>query len=197
MVTDQNTLPVAASGGAGSAASSLIKSPMGGRGGEITDGVLAQQFVTFEIAGEEYAVDIMSVREIKAWTGTTRLPNAPEFMRGVMNLRGVIVPIFDLRARFGLGATDATPKHVVIIIALETRIVGILVDAVSDILDITLDEIQPVPKLDRMIDADFLSGLVSVDERMVAMLSVERLFDLEALELPDARALTDASSNET
>ena len=80
-----------------------------------------------------------------------------------------------------------------IIIALESRIVGILVDAVSDILDITLDEIQPVPKLDRMIDADFLSGLVSVDERMVAMLSVERLFDLEALELPDARALTDAS----
>lgn len=144
------------------------------------------QYVTFEIAEEEYAVDIMSVREIKAWTGTTRLPNAPDFMRGVMNLRGVIVPIFDLRARFGLGPTDATPKHVVIIIALESRIIGVLVDAVSDILDISADLVQPVPKIDRTIDADFLSGLVSVDDRMVAMLSVEKLFDLDALELTEA-----------
>lgn len=137
----------------------------------------ARQFVTFTIDDEEYGLDIMAVREIKAWAGATRLPNAPAHMRGVINLRGLIVPVFDLRARFGAAMTEATKLHVVIILAVGARIVGVLVDAVSDILDVSARAIQPVPRLDRTIDADFLSGLISVEERMVALLDADALFD--------------------
>ncbi len=145
---------------------------------ESSDG---RQYVTFEIAEEEYGVDIMAVREIRAWTGTTRLPNSADYMRGVINLRGIIVPIYDLRSRFGLGETKATKTHVIIIVAVGVRILGILVDAVSDILSVYEGDVQPVPRMDRTIDSDFLAGLVSVEERMVALLAVERLFDLEQL----------------
>ncbi|WP_206201968.1 chemotaxis protein CheW [Terasakiella sp. SH-1] len=120
------------------------------------------QYITFTIGEEEYGVDIMAVREIKAWTETTHLPNTPEFMRGVLNLRGLIVPIFDLRCRFGMGLTEATKMHVVVIVQVENRMVGILVDTVSDIISISKNEVQDVPKMDRNIDDEYLSGLVTV-----------------------------------
>jgi purine-binding chemotaxis protein CheW len=104
-----------------------------------------QQFLTFTIDEAEYGVDIMSVREVKGWSDTTRLPNRPEHIRGVLNLRGVIIPIFDLRARFSQGLTQATEKHVVVILAIGSRIAGVLVDAVSDILTVGVDEIKPAP----------------------------------------------------
>ena len=136
------------------------------------------QFVTFMVADEAYAVDIMQVREIKAWSEVTRLPNQPEHMRGVLNLRGVIVPIFDLRCRFGQGLTEATAIHVVVIVAVAERIVGILVDTVSDILTVSSDEVRPVPELESRGDRDFLEGLASAGERMVALLNLDELFDL-------------------
>ncbi|MTI08858.1 chemotaxis protein CheW [Curvivirga aplysinae] len=135
------------------------------------------QFVTFTIGSEEYGVDIMSVREIKGWSETTMLPNTPEYMRGVLNLRGLIVPIFDLRCRFGGGFTEVTNLHVVIIITVGERFVGILVDAVSDILTIEADEVRGVPKMERRVDNEFLSGLVTVEERMVALLDAAKLFN--------------------
>ncbi|MDV7338692.1 chemotaxis protein CheW [Terasakiella sp. A23] len=140
------------------------------------------QYITFTIGEEEYGVDIMAVREIKAWTETTHLPNTPEFMRGVLNLRGLIVPIFDLRCRFGRGLTEATKMHVVIIVKVEDRLVGILVDTVSDIISISKPQIQQVPKMDRNIDDEFLSGLVTVESRMVALLDVELLFKPQSIE---------------
>ena len=91
-----------------------------------------QQFITFTLGSEEYGIDIMVVREIKGWTETTMIPNAPTHVRGVINLRGVIVPIFDLRARFGMGLTATTTMHVVIIVATGTRTIGLLVDTVSE-----------------------------------------------------------------
>lgn len=139
------------------------------------------QFLSFTIAKEEYGVDILDVREIKGWIEPTRLPNAPAYVRGVTNLRGTMVPVFDLRARFGLGATEPTRLHVIIIVAVERRIVGMLVDAVSDILTVRQEQVQPAPETERAIDADFLKGLVSVDGRMVALLTLERLFDLPRL----------------
>ncbi len=138
---------------------------------------LAQQFLTFTVGNEEYGVDIMTVREIKGWTETTRLPNSQEFMRGVMNLRGLIIPIFDLRARFHMGITDATAKHVVIILAIGERNIGILVDTVSDILDASAEQIKTAPEGDTQIDSDYISGLISLEERMVVLLDVEHLFD--------------------
>lgn len=140
-----------------------------------------EQFITFTIGAEEYGVDIMSVREIKGWAATTALPNSPPYVRGVINLRGIIVPIFDLRARFGLGATETTKTHVVIIVAVQNRIIGILVDAVSDILTIPSGDIRSVPDMDRSIDDAFLDGLVAVGTRMVAIIALDRLFDLRGV----------------
>ena len=144
--------------------------------------VLAQQFLTFTVGGEEYGVDIMTVREIKGWTEITRLPNSQEFMRGVMNLRGLIIPIFDLRTRFRMGITEATAKHVVIILAIGERNVGILVDTVSDILDASAEQIKPAPAGDTQTNADYISGLISLEERMVVLLNVEHLFDAQHIE---------------
>lgn len=143
---------------------------------------VAQQFLTFTVEKEEYGVDIMTVREIKGWTETTRLPNAPEFMRGVMNLRGLIIPIFDLRTRFKRGLTEATPKHVVIILAVGERNIGILVDTVSDILDVNSDQIKPAPTADTQVDAAFIGGLISLEDRMVVLLNVDHLFDSKQIE---------------
>lgn len=143
---------------------------------------VAQQFLTFTVESEEYGVDIMTVREIKGWTETTRLPNAPEFMRGVMNLRGLIIPIFDLRTRFHRGLTEATAKHVVIILAIGERNIGILVDTVSDILDVSADQIKPAPTADTQVDAAFISGLISLEDRMVVLLNVNHLFDTQQIE---------------
>lgn len=138
---------------------------------------VTQQYLTFTVSGEEYGVDIMTVREIKGWTETTRLPNSQEFMRGVMNLRGLIIPIFDLRSRFNMGVTNATQKHVVIILAIGSRNIGILVDAVSDILDVNSENIKPAPATDAQSGADYIGGLISLQERMVVLLDVQHIFD--------------------
>lgn len=148
-----------------------------------TSSASASQFLTFTVAGEEYGVDIMTVREIKGWTETTRLPGAPEFMRGVMNLRGLIIPIFDLRTRFHLGKTEATAKHVVIILAACERNIGLLVDAVSDILTTTADQIKPAPTGRTEAQEECISGLISIESRMVVLLNVERLFEPHHLEI--------------
>lgn len=141
------------------------------------------QFLTFTIGDEVFGVDIMKVREIKGWQEVTRLPNSPEYLRGVMNLRGVILPIFDLRCRFGLGLTQAESKHVIIIIALAKRSIGILVDTVSDILTVGTEEVKPAPAMEgsNSIDEKYVGGLISVEERMVILLDMERLFESEAL----------------
>ena len=134
------------------------------------------QFISFRIGAEEYAIDIMAVREIKGWTDSTTLPNQPDYLLGVLNLRGAIVPIYDLRCRFGLGLTQATPSHVVIIVSVLDRTIGLLVDAVSDILTVNSSEIRPVPEMDRGADIDFLSGIISVKHGMVVLLSLQKLF---------------------
>lgn len=140
----------------------------------------ARQYVTFTVGDAEYGVDIMEVREIKGWTQATRLPNAPPYVRGVMNLRGVMVPVFDLRARFGGPPTEVTRTHVVVIVAVAQRALGILVDAVSDIVTIEREAIRPVPEIDGFAAAThYLAGLVSVGERMVALLTLDRLFALD------------------
>lgn len=139
-----------------------------------------EQYVTFTVGTEEYGVNILSVREIRGWTPESRLPNLPPYVRGVINLRGIIIPIFDLRARFGGGATEVTKRHVVVVIQVGERTRGILVDAISDILTIRRDDIKPPPDVEAgMIDAEYLSGLYTADSRMVTLLSVERLFATE------------------
>ena len=134
-----------------------------------------RQFVSFTVGEEEYAVDIMQVREIKGWTEVTVLPNQPPYMRGVLNLRGLIVPIVDLRCRFGEKRTEATASHVVVIVSLGDRIVGVLVDKVSDILTVNGRDIRDVPDMESRDIQDFLVGIVTANERMVAILAIDRL----------------------
>jgi purine-binding chemotaxis protein CheW len=137
------------------------------------------QYITFTVGSEEYGVDIMEVREIKGWSTATRLPNAPIYVRGVINLRGTMVPIFDLRARFGGAVTEATSTHVVVILTVGRRIVGILVDTVSDILTIDRAEIRPVPAMEGGTTGDFIGGLATINGRMVALLRPSRLFGFD------------------
>lgn len=144
----------------------------------------SQQFLTFTIGDEEYGVDIMIVREVKGWTETTRLPNTPEYVRGVLNLRGIVIPIFDLRARFSRGLTQAHEKNVVIVMAVGERIIGMLVDAVSDILTATSDDIKPAPDMHGSVDEKFVQGLIAVEQRMVVLLDVARLLDPEDIDIP-------------
>ncbi len=139
----------------------------------------SRQFISFTIGDEEYGVDIMAIREIKGWTVTTELPNAAVHMRGVINLRGAIVPILDLRARFSHRSTDASARHVIIVVAVGSRVAGVLVDAVADIITVSTDSIQSVPQLDNSAAAGFLTGLVAVDGRMVALLDLDRVFDFD------------------
>ncbi len=133
------------------------------------------QHISFALGNELYGVDIMAVREIKAWTEVTTLPRQPDYVRGVLNLRGVVVPIFDLRCKFGQGRTEATQTHVIIIVHVKKRLVGLLVDRVSDILTFEKTGIQPVPDASDMQEADFLSGLVAIDGQMIALIDLESM----------------------
>ena len=144
--------------------------------GEAKDSQDTMQYLTFAMSGEEYGVDIMTVREIKGWTEATRLPNSPDYVRGVINLRGLIIPIFDLRARFLQVVTEATANHVVIILAVGERNIGLLVDAVSDILTVSAGDVKPAPEVGMSVTADFITGLISLESRMVVLLRVEKLF---------------------
>ncbi|MFT6071517.1 MAG: purine-binding chemotaxis protein CheW [Alphaproteobacteria bacterium] len=136
-----------------------------------------RQFVTFTVEGRVYAVDIMSVREIRAWSDATRLPHQPSYMRGVLNLRGSIVPVQDLRNRFGMGDTMPDDNHVVVIVVIEERLLGILVDDVSDILTVNGEQIKAVPQGAVQVGEDFIEGLVNTDDGMVAILTLPLLFN--------------------
>ena len=142
-------------------------------GGPATSGLT--QFISFAIGDDQYGVDIMAVREIKEWTEITHLPKQPEYVRGVLNLRGVIVPIIDLRCRFGQGLTEATPLHVIIIVQIDHQLVGLLADRVSDIISIDTAKIKSVPKVAQSARLDFLSGIVTVENSMIALIELSNL----------------------
>ena len=144
------------------------------------------QFISFAIGSEQYGVDIMAVREIKGWSQISHLPKQQEYVRGVLNLRGVIVPIVDLRCRFGQGITEATPLHVVIIVQIGARQAGLLADRVLDIVSFEAAHVQPVPQVTQEVRADFLSGLVSHDGALIALIDLHDLLALPSAE-PDAR----------
>lgn len=134
-----------------------------------------RQFITFMSGDQEFGANIMNIREIRGWTDTTLLPHAPDYVRGVINLRGVVLPVVDLKARLGRGRTDANPKHVIIVVKAGERTMGLLVDAVSDILTATSADIQQTPELAREPQNSFIDGIAVFDKRMVTLLSMEKL----------------------
>ena len=168
-MSDQGT----AAGGTGGAADDAAGAPAGG----------LNQFISFAIGDDQYGVDIMAVREIKGWSQINPLPGQPDYMRGVLNLRGAMVPIVDLRCRFGMGMTEATPLHIVIVVQIGGRQVGLLADRVLDIVDVDVALVQPVPRIAEATRTDFLSGLVNIDSGMVALIDLPRLL---AMSISDA-----------
>lgn len=148
------------------------------------------QFLTFMVGDAVYGMDITQVREIKGWTETTRLPNTEPYLLGVMNLRGTIVPVFDLRCRFSGELTEATPKHVVIIMVLDGKQAGVLVDGVSDILTATAEDIRPVPQQEAALDSRYLNGILTAGERMVVLLSMDTLLSGNLPEAQDYSTLS-------
>ena len=149
-------------------------------------GINKQQYLTFILAGEEYGVDILRVQEIKGWENVTKIPNSPHYIKGVMNLRGSIVPIVDLRSRFNMEAQEYGPTTVVVVLRIETnekqRIMGVVVDAVSDVYDINSDLMQPAPDFGDHISVDFIKGLATVEDKMVILLNVDCLLTYTEME---------------
>jgi purine-binding chemotaxis protein CheW len=133
------------------------------------------ELISFAIGDEQYGVDIMAVREIKEWSNVTRLPDQPDYIRGVLNLRGVIVPIIDLRCRFGQGVTESTPMHIIIIVQIEGRQIGLLADRVLDIVSCETGKVQRVPKVDPGAGAEFLAGLITIEGTMIALIDLPNL----------------------
>ena len=138
--------------------------------------------ISFGIGDNQYGVPIMSVREIKGWSGATQLPNQPEYVRGVVDLRGVMVPIIDLRRRLGQGATEASGTHIVIIVQIDDRLVGLLADRVLDIVTFEAASIQPVPRVAQGSSADCLSGLVSTNDAMIAIVDLTQLLSVSKVQ---------------
>ena len=143
------------------------------------------QYLTFNLAGEEYGIDILKVQEIRGWMPVTKVPNAPVFVRGVMNLRGAIVPVIDLRLRFGLDAVEYTKITVVIVVTVQSdsgsRIIGMVVDGVSDVLNVSAADIQPSPDFGTAVHTEFISGLVTIEAGMVMLLDVDRLLSIDEM----------------
>lgn len=137
-----------------------------------TDGC---QYLTFTLGEEHYGIDILRIQEIKGYTAITHIPNTPEFIKGVLNLRGTIVPIVDLRTKFGMERVDYTRFTVIVVVVVRGRVIGIVVDAVSDVLNIAKKELQPPPEFGARVDVSFLNGIGKCGEKLVALLDIDRL----------------------
>jgi purine-binding chemotaxis protein CheW len=137
-----------------------------------SDGV---ELIAFRIGAQEFCVDIVSVREIRGWTPATALPHSPAFVRGVINLRGVVLPIVDLAARLGLASVEPTSRHVIVVAQVGKQIVGLLVDAVSEILTVADDMVQPTPDVASTMAKTFVRGVLAIDQRMISLIALDEI----------------------
>lgn len=149
--------------------------------GLTTDG---SQFLTFNLGDELYGVDILRVQEIKGYTVVTKIPNTPSHIKGVLNLRGTIVPIVELRTKFGMPTIDYTIFTVIIVVVVRDKVMGLVVDSVSDVLNIDKKDIQPSPQFGAKVDVSFLNGIGKSGDKLVALLDIDRL--LMSDDVPEA-----------
>ena len=147
-----------------------------------------QEFLVFTLGDEEYGIDILKVQEIRGYDQVTRIANTPDFIKGVTNLRGVIVPIVDLRVKFSQGDAEYNDNTVVIVLNLGQRVVGIVVDGVSDVLSLTSDQIRPAPEFAVTLSTEYLTGLGALGERMLILVNIEKLLNSEEMALLDIAA---------
>lgn len=134
-----------------------------------------RELMLFRCDGREFCLDIMQVRDIRGWTPATPLPHAPDYMHGVINLRGQVLPIVDMSMRLGCARTEPTDKHVIIVAQTEDRIAGLLVEAVSDVMTVTPDQIQPTPDLASALAKSYVQGVLAIEGRMICMLALDQI----------------------
>lgn len=142
-----------------------------------TDG---SQYLTFRLGEEEYGVEILKVQEIKGYSAITPMPNTPRHLKGVMNLRGTIVPVVDLRAKFSMAEAEYNQFTVIIVLTVGARVMGLVVDAVSDVLNIPREDIQPTPDFGSEVDARFINGMAKAGEKLVVLLDIDRVLGGDA-----------------
>lgn len=143
------------------------------------------EFLTFTLGEEEYGIDILKVQEIRGYDSVTTIANSPKFIKGVINLRGIIVPIVDMRIKFNLGKVEYSELTVVIILNINKRVVGMVVDGVSDVITLTDAQIKPAPAFGAVFDTQYLTGLGTIDQRMLILVDIEKLMTSSDMELVD------------
>jgi purine-binding chemotaxis protein CheW len=144
------------------------------------------EFLTFRLGPEEYGIDILKVQEIRSYEQPTRIANAPMFVKGVVNLRGVIVPIVDLRLKLGCETAEYDGFTVVIVLNVRGRVVGAVVDSVSDVIELSSDTVKPAPAMNSAVDMSFITGIASIQERMLILMDIESLMSSADMGLIDA-----------
>lgn len=149
---------------------------------------IPHEYLTFTLGAEEYGIDILKVQEIRGYDAVTRIANAPEFLKGVINLRGVIVPIVDMRIRFRLGTPHYDEFTVVIIMNVLNRVIGMVVDGVSDVVSLEPEQIRPAPELGSALDTRYLTGLGTVNGQMLILMDIEKLLSSDEMQLMDSAA---------
>ncbi len=146
------------------------------------------EFLAFTLGTEEYGVDIQKVQELRGYDAVTRIANAPDFIKGVINLRGAIVPIIDMRIRFGLGAPTYDAFTVVIILNIGNRVMGMVVDSVSDVVTLSREQIKPAPEMGSALNTDYLTGLGTLGDRMLILVDIDRLMNGDDMQSIDRAA---------
>ncbi|MBW8301075.1 MAG: chemotaxis protein CheW [Hydrogenophaga sp.] len=136
----------------------------------------ARELIAFRIGDQEFCVNIMSVREIRGWTPATPLPHSPPYVLGVINLRGVVLPIVNLSTRLGMKPVEPEARHVIIVAQVGAKVVGLLVEAVSDILTVSDDNIQPTPEVTSDLEKQYARGILAIDKRMICLIELGALF---------------------
>jgi purine-binding chemotaxis protein CheW len=144
-----------------------------------SDGTAMREMVVFRVGEQEFCIDVVKVREIRAWTPATPIPHAPPFVRGVVNLRGTVLPIVDFAARLGFSSTEPTSRHAILVAEVQESLIGLLAEGVSEIMTVNQSVIQPTPDIASRTAKDFVSGIIAIDGRMVSLIDLYAVFPSE------------------
>ena len=155
---------------------------------QTAEAVSAGQYLTFALGSEEYGIELLKVQEIKGYSAVTPIPSTPPHIKGVMNLRGAVIPVVDLRVRFGMETIEYTQFNVIIVINVGAKVMGLLVDAVSDVLNVGAGEVRPAPDFGTRADTRFISGMASAGDKIAVLLDIDRLLTEDDLNIASAAA---------
>jgi purine-binding chemotaxis protein CheW len=163
----------------------ILENVAGATASSLGNPIEVMEFLAFRLGQEEYGIDILKVQEIRGYDAVTKIANAPDFIKGVVNLRGIIVPIVDMRIKFNLGMPTYDQFTVVIVLNISDRVIGMVVDSVSDVITLVPAQIKPAPEMGSALNTDYLTGLGTLDERMVILADIDKLMSSNEIGLLD------------